>query len=139
MNTITFDLEIYTYHIDFSGCVGPIAYSQWLDVAWLKLLEAIALPRHQFASEDLEPILTATAIQYWQPVFLGDRLRTEIGIIRLDAAIVDLKVWFYNAADQAVAEATQSWVFTDSQAGSPKALAPDIVARFQPYFQPTEN
>jgi acyl-CoA thioester hydrolase len=138
VNTITFDLEIYTYHINFAGCVGPIAYSQWLDVAWLKLLEAIALPRHQLANEDLEPILTATTIQYWQPVFLGDRLRTEIGITRLDAAIIDLKVWFYNTADQAVAEATQSWVFTDSQAGLPKALTPDIAARFQPYFRPTE-
>jgi acyl-CoA thioester hydrolase len=135
VNTITFDLEIYTFHVDFSGTVGPIAYGQWSEIAWLKLLDAIALPRHQLADRDLRPILTATTMQYWEPLHLGDRVRAEIWITRLEAALVDLKIRFYNADHGTVAEATQNWVFTDCQQGLPKVLGPEIAGRFQPYFR----
>jgi acyl-CoA thioester hydrolase len=136
VNTITFDLDIYTFHVDFSGVVGPIAYSQWSEMAWLKLLDAIALPRHQLADRDLQPCLTASTMQYWEPLHLGDHVRAEIWITRLAAACVDLKIQFYNADHCNVAEGTQSWVFTDCQQGSPKILEPEIAARFQPYVRP---
>jgi acyl-CoA thioester hydrolase len=135
VNTITFDLDIYTFHIDFSGFVGPIAYAQWIEIAWLKLLEAIALPRHQMANEDLQPILTTTVVAYHQPLYLGDPVRGEIWITRLAATEVDLKIRFYNAAQRTVAEATQSWAFTDRQQGRPKNLGPEIAVRFQPYVR----
>jgi acyl-CoA thioester hydrolase len=137
VNTITFDLDIYTFHVDFSGFVGPIAYAQWIEIAWLKLLEAIALPRHQMATEDLQPILTTAAVEYHQPLYLGDQVRVEIWLTRLAAAEVDLKIRFYNAAQHTVAEATQSWTFTDSQQGQPKNLGPEITVQFQPYLQST--
>jgi acyl-CoA thioester hydrolase len=135
VNTITFDLDIYTFHVDFSGFVGPIAYAQWIEIAWLKLLEAIALPRHQMTNEDLQPILTTTAVEYHQPLYLGDRVRVEIWITRLAATEVDLRIRFYNAAQRTVAEAQQSWTFTDSQQARPKNLGPEITLRFQPYLR----
>jgi acyl-CoA thioester hydrolase len=135
VNTITFDLEIYPYHIDFSGLVGPIAYAEWMEIAWFKLLEAIALPRQQFANNDLWPILTQTAIEYSQPLRLGDRLRVETGISQLDGALVGVTLRFYHAETGLVAEASQNWTFVDEQRGRPQALTPDITARFQPYRQ----
>jgi acyl-CoA thioester hydrolase len=134
VNTITFDLDIYTFHVDFSGAVGPIAYAQWIEIGWLKLLDAIALPRHQLADQDLLPILTVTTMQYWQPLHLGDRVRAEIWITRLEAALIDLKIRFYNANHDTVAEATQSWVFTDCLQ-RPQNLEPEIAVRFQPYLR----
>ncbi len=138
MNTITFDLDIYTFHIDFSGFVSPIAYAQWSEIAWLKLLDAIALPRHQMADDNLQPILTTTAVAYHQPLYLGDPVRGEIWITRLAATEVDLKIRFYNAAQRTMAEATQSWAFTDRQQGRPKDLGPEIMVRFQPYLRSTD-
>ncbi|MBE9029679.1 acyl-CoA thioesterase [filamentous cyanobacterium LEGE 11480] len=134
VNTITFDLEAYSYQIDFSGFVSHIVYIQWIEIAWLKLLEGIALPRNQLASYDLLPVLTQTSIQYWRPLSLGDRVRVELWITRLEDANLDLKICFYNAEDGTVAEATQSWIFTDCNSHLPKALTPDLQSLFHPYL-----
>lgn len=139
VNTITFDLEVYTYQIDFSGFVSHVVYSQWLEIAWLKLLEAVALPRHQLADYGLTPVLMQTSIQYWRPLALGDRVRVELWITRLEEAHLDLQVQFYNAADCTVAEASQSWVFTEGDSRRPKSIEPQLIRLFTPYLQLAET
>jgi acyl-CoA thioester hydrolase len=135
VNTITFDLEIYTYDIDFAGFVSPIAYSHWLEIAWLKLLDAVALPRYQLAIDNWLPLLAQSQIQYSQPLTLGDRVQAELWVTQLDAALVELQVRFSTDRQTTVAEATQQWVFTDRQTRSPKALGSALSSVFQPYLR----
>ncbi|MFM2428854.1 MAG: hypothetical protein RLZZ511_67 [Cyanobacteriota bacterium] len=135
VNTITFDLEIYTYDVDFTGFVSPIAYHQWLEIAWLKLLDAVALPRYQLAIDNWLPLLAQSQIQYDQPLSLGDRVQAEIWITQIDAALMELQIRFSTDHQAAVAEATQRWVFTDRRTRLPKSLGPELSRVFQPYLR----
>jgi acyl-CoA thioester hydrolase len=68
MQKITVNLEVYTYQIDFAGHVSNIVYIQWMEIARIKLLEAIGLPTHEIAKAGFIPVLVQTEISYKQPL-----------------------------------------------------------------------
>ncbi len=57
MKTICFELEVYSFHIDFLGHVNNIVYIQWMEIGRTKLLEAIDLHTHKILNQGFAPVL----------------------------------------------------------------------------------
>ena len=98
MKKLEFELEIYTFQIDFANHVSNIVYIQWMEVGRSKLLEAIGLPIDQLTRQGIAPILASTEIAYKEPLYLGDRVRVETWISELRRASARLAYRFYRMA-----------------------------------------
>ncbi|WP_225885403.1 acyl-CoA thioesterase [Leptolyngbya sp. KIOST-1] len=77
MQKLTYDLEVYTYQIDFAGHVNNSVYIHWMEIGRLKLLEAIGMPIHEVVNQGIAPVLVETNIIYKLPLYLGDRVQAQ--------------------------------------------------------------
>jgi acyl-CoA thioester hydrolase len=133
MQTICFELEVYSFHIDFIGHVNNIVYIQWMEIGRTKLLEAIGLPTHAILNQGFVPVLVQTNITYKVPLFLGDRVRIELWLSELRNASAVMQFRFYNAKGTLAAEGWQKGLFADRQSMRPRRLRAEERALFLPY------
>jgi acyl-CoA thioester hydrolase len=135
MQTITVSLEVYTYQIDFAGHVSNIVYIQWMEIARIKLLEAIGLPTQEIAKAGFVPVLLHTEISYKKPLFLGDRVQIELWLEELKNASAIMAFQMANQGGDIVAEGRQKGIFFDTATQRPKRLTPEQRDLFLPYLQ----
>jgi len=75
MQKLTFEENIYTYHIDFVGHVNNINYITWMENGRVKLFEAMGISIFDLLqTNNVLPIITETFIQYKRPPFLKNRV-----------------------------------------------------------------
>lgn len=134
MKTLVFDLDIYSYDIDFMGHVNNAVYIHWMEIARTKLLEAIGLPIHEILKQGFAPVLVNTNITYKSPLYLGDRVQIEMWLSELRNASANLQFRFYNSQQVLAAEGIQKGLFVDTKTLRPKRLSPEERSLFIPYL-----
>ena len=139
MQTIGFELEVYSFHIDFIGHVNNIVYIQWMEIGRTKLLEAIGLPTQEIFKQGFVPVLVQTNITYKSPLFLGDRVRVELWLSELRNASAVMQFQFYNAEGTLAAAGWQKGLFADRQSMRPRRLHSEERALFLPYVHGTNE
>lgn len=137
MQKIFFDLEIYSYQIDFIGHVNNAVYINWMEIGRTKLLEAVGMPTHEIFKQGFAPVLIQTSITYKSPLYLGERVQVESWLSELRNASATLQFRFYNPKKTLAAEGVQKGLFVDTQTMRPKRLTPEERALFNPYLDPS--
>jgi acyl-CoA thioester hydrolase len=139
MQKIVFDLDIYTYQIDFMGHVNNSVYIHWMEIGRIKLLEAVGLPIHEIFKQGFAPVLVQTSIIYKSPLYLGDRVQGEMWLSELRNASAIMQFRFYNRHRVLAAEGVQKGLFVDTRTNRPKRLVSDERALFEPYLDLTDE
>jgi acyl-CoA thioester hydrolase len=134
MPKFCYDLEIYTFHIDFAGHVNNTIYLQWMEVGRIKLLEAIGWPIHQMLQTGVAPVVTRTEINYRMPLYLGDRVSAQLWLSELKNASAVVCFGFYNGHGQLSADGQQKGTFVDQATKRPRRLLPEERSLFVPYL-----
>lgn len=134
MQKIRFDLDIYSYQIDFIGHVNNAVYVHWMEIGRTKLLEAVGMPTHEILKQGFVPVLVQTNITYKAPLYLGDRVQIELWLSELRNASAIMQFRFYNLQQALVATGEQKGLFVNTQTMRPKRLAAEERALFNPYL-----
>ncbi len=134
MHKLLFDLEVYTYQIDFAGHVNNSVYIHWMEIGRLKLLEAIGMPIHAVLKQGIAPILVETNIVYKLPLYLGDRVQAQMWLSELRHASAVMQFRFYNGDQVLAAEGMQKGLFVNVKTMRPKRLTSEEKASFSPYL-----
>lgn len=134
MQKISFELEVYSFDIDFIGHVNNSVYIQWMEIGRTKLLEAVGMPIHKIFQQGFAPILVETNIVYRSPLYLGDHVQIELWISQLNNASAIMQFVFHNQQKILAAQAWQKGLFIDKQTMRPKRLLPEEKALFLPYL-----
>ena len=137
MQKIGFELEVYSFHIDFIGHVNNTVYVQWMEIGRTKLLEAVGMPTHEIFQQGFAPVLVQTSITYRSPLYLGDQVRLEMWISELRQASAIMQFRFYNQQETLVAEGWQKGLFVDRDTMRPRRLCSEERALFAPYLHST--
>jgi acyl-CoA thioester hydrolase len=139
MKKIIFELDIYTFHIDYANHVSNIVYIQWMEIGRLKLLEAVGLPVNKISDQGFMPVLVSTSISYKIPLYLGDVVQIELWLSELMKASACLEFCFYNGKRDLVATALQKGLFVDKKTQRPRRLLSEERQLFDPYFSNGSN
>lgn len=134
MQKVSFDLDIYTYQIDFNGHVNNAVYIQWMEIGRIKLLEAVGLPTHEVLKQGITPVLVHTSITYKSPLYLGDRVRVELWLSELRNASATMQFRFETPQQKLAAEGTQKGLFVDRETMRPKRLPAEARTSFAAYL-----
>jgi acyl-CoA thioester hydrolase len=142
MKKITFDLDIYSYQIDFTGQVHNSVYINWMEIGRIKLLDAVGLPISTLVSQGSIPTLASTTIAYKTPLFQTDRVWVEMWLSALGYASTVMRFHFYNAGcntenlrDQVLAaEGYQRSMFVDKETLKSKRFTRQEKDAFLPYL-----
>ena len=133
MPKISFDLEVYSFHIDFLGHMNNTVYIQWMEIGRTKLLEAVGMPIPEIFQQGFAPVLVQTNITYKSPLYLGEHVRVETWISELKNASAIMQFYFYNEQKTLAAEGSQKGLFVDTQTMRPRRLRPEERSLFAPY------
>jgi acyl-CoA thioester hydrolase len=146
---ITFDLDIYSYQIDFTGQVHNAVYINWMEIGRLKLLDAVGLPISTLVSQGSIPALASTTIAYKTPLFQSDRVWIEMWLSALGYASAVMCFHFYNAGSNTenlrnqvlAAEGYQRSMFVDKDTLKSKRFTRQEKDAFLPYLEdkPMDN
>jgi acyl-CoA thioester hydrolase len=137
MQKISFDLDIYSYQIDFIGHVNNAVYIHWMEIGRTKLLEAVGMPTHEIFKQGFAPVLVQTNITYKSPLYLGDRVQIDLWLSELRNASATMQFRFYNGQQILAAEGVQKGLFVDKQTMRPRRLSLEEKAWFIPYLDLT--
>ncbi|HIK17819.1 MAG TPA: acyl-CoA thioesterase [Leptolyngbyaceae cyanobacterium M33_DOE_097] len=133
MQKVSFELEVYSFHIDFIGHVNNTVYVQWMEIGRTKLLEEVGMPTHEIFEQGVAPVLVQTNITYKSPLYLGDRVRAEMWISELRNASAIMHFHFYNQQGILAATGWQKGLFVDRETMRPRRLQSSERALFEPY------
>ncbi|AVH67920.1 thioesterase [Nostoc sp. 'Peltigera membranacea cyanobiont' 213] len=133
MQKISFELEVYSFHIDFIGHVNNTVYVQWMEIGRTKLLQAVEMPTQKIFEQGFAPVLVQTNITYKSPLYLGERVQVEMWISELKNASATMQFCFYNEQRILAAEGWQKGLFVDRQTMRPRRLRPEERSLFAPY------
>lgn len=134
MKKIAFDLQIYTYQIDFVNHVSNIVYFQWMEIGRTKLLEAVGMPVHRIAEQGFVPVLVHTEISYKKPLYLSDIVHVELWLSELKNVSARMEFCFKNGEGTLAAEGHQKGLFVEQKTMRPRRLRPEEKALFEPYL-----
>ncbi|MEH2062768.1 MAG: acyl-CoA thioesterase [Nostoc sp.] len=133
MQKISFELQVYSFHIDFIGHVNNTVYIQWMEIGRTKLLEAVEMPTQKIFQQGFVPVLVQTNITYKLPLYLGELVQVEMWISELKNASAIMQFCFYNEQKILAAEGWQKGLFVDRQTMRPRRLRPEERSLFAPY------
>ncbi len=139
MRKVCFELEVYSFHIDFIGHVNNTVYIQWMEIGRTKLLDTIGKPTHEIFQQGIAPVLVQTNIAYKLPLYLGDRVAIELWISELRNASAIMQFRFYNQQQALAAEGWQKGLFVDRETMRPRRLPSAERALFLPYVWGSEG
>ena len=135
MQKICFDLEVYSYQIDFIGHVNNAVYIHWMEIGRTKLLEAVGMPTHEIFKQGFAPVLVQTNITYKSPLYLGDSVQAQMWLSELRNASAVMQFRFHNGQGALAAEGFQKGLFVNKQTRQPRRLHPEERALFVPYLE----
>jgi acyl-CoA thioester hydrolase len=138
MQTIDFELEVYSFQIDFIGHVNNIVYIQWMEIGRTKLLEAVGLPTQDIFKQGFVPVLVQTHITYKSPLYLGDRVQVQLWLSELGKASAIMQFRFHTPQSKLAAEGWQKGLFVDRATQRPRRLLPAERDLFMPYLIPSQ-
>jgi acyl-CoA thioester hydrolase len=133
--TVEFDLEIYTFDIDFAGHVSNITYLRWLEIGRLRLLTEAGLPIDELVRNDMAPVLTRTEIDYRVALKLGDpvHLSLDFAELRAASAVMDCQIL---SGSRVAATARQTGLFISLATGKPRRVTPEMRAQLTRFLRP---
>ena len=135
MQKLTFEEQIYTYHIDFVGHVNNIVYIQWMENARIKLLQAMGLSITEISEkEGMLPIITETSIKYVKPFFLNNTVHVEIWVSKLFNAFAIFEIRFLNEKDELCSSGEQKVLFIDAITQRPSRLIGKYRDKFEKFL-----
>lgn len=137
MQKISFELEVYSFHIDFMDHVNNIIYVQWMEIGRTKLLEAVGLPTQDIFQQGFAPVLVQTSITYKSPLYLSDHVWLEMWLSELRQASAIMQFRFYNQQETLVAEGWQKGLIVNRDTMRPRRLRSEERALFTPYLHST--
>ncbi len=135
MNKVTFEVEVYTYQIDFVGHVSNIVYIQWMEIGRLKLLEAIGLPVAELIKSNIAPVLVETGIKYKKSVYINDKITIDVWFSQLLNASAIIEFRFYNANRELVASGWQKGLFVNKDKMKVHRLTPEERSAFEKFLE----
>ncbi|YAF98400.1 MAG: acyl-CoA thioesterase [Nodularia sp. CChRGM 3473] len=133
MQKISFELEVYSFHIDFIGHMNNTVYIQWMEIGRTKLLETVGMPTPKIFQQGFAPVLVQTNITYKSPLYLGEHVQVEMWISELRNASAIMQFCFYNEQKTLAAAGWQKGLFVDTQTMRPRRLRPEERSLFAPY------
>ncbi len=136
MQKLIYDLDVYTYQIDFAGHVNNSVYIHWMEIGRIKLLEAIGMPIHEVLKQGIAPVLVETNIIYKLPLYLGDHVHAQMWLSELRNASAVMQFRFYNNEQVLAAEGVQKGLFVDAKTMRPQRLTTEARASFSVYLNP---
>lgn len=131
MGKINFNLDVYTYQIDYVGHVSNIVYIQWMEIGRTVLLEHIGLPLPVLEEKGIAPILVHTDIKYKKALYVHNKVRCEIWISELMHASAIINFNFYNEKDELAAFGYQKGLFIHRDKVKPYRLTEDERKKFE--------
>ncbi len=134
MKKLKFDLEVYTYQIDFVHHLSNIVYIEWMEIGRLKLLEAIGMPAQDLEKSGIFPVLVSTEITYKQPIHYGDSVTAEVWISKLNLASAKIEFRFYKNDGILAAAGSQKGLFINGETSKPFRLTAEHRNNFKKYF-----
>jgi len=134
MKKLKFNLEVYTYQIDFAHHLSNIVYIEWMEIGRLKLLEAIGMPAQELEKSGIFPILVSTNINYKQPIYYGDKVTAEVWISKLNLASAIIEFRFYKNDGLLSASGNQKGSFINSESKKPFRLTAEHRSKFEKYL-----
>jgi len=134
MEKIIIEPEIYTYDIDFGHHVSNITYIKWMEIGRIKLLETVGMPVHEIEKFGFFPLLTRTEISYKKPLYLGDKVRIELFLLKLKKISGSIQFKFIRGTDELVAEGEQNALFFSLTTKRPYKLTEEQRLLFAKYL-----
>ncbi len=134
MKKLKFDLEVYTYQIDFVHHLSNIVYIEWMEIGRLKLLDAIGLSATELEKSGIFPVLVSTEITYKQPIFYGDSVTVEVWISKLNLASAIIEFRFYKNDEILAAAGSQKGLFINGETNKPFRLTEEHRRKFEKYL-----
>lgn len=137
---IRFEQPVYSFNIDSNRHVSNLIYVEWMEIARIKLLEAVGIPLNVLKEKGFAPVLRSTCIDYKVPVLLGDRVDVELWISELSRIAAIMQIRFYRNETELVATGFQKGLFVSLETGRPYRISDDERAIFEPYLmEPPEG
>lgn len=134
MNKVSFDIEVYTFQIDFVHHVSNIVYIEWMEVGRIKLLEAIGYPPEELEKSDIYPVLASTEIYYKNPIYYGDCVRAEVWISKLNLASAIIEFRFFKNGDLLAVQGHQKGLFIKGSTQKPYRLSDELRIKFEKFL-----
>ena len=134
MKKVTFDLEVYTFQIDFVHHLSNIVYIEWMEIGRLKLLEAAGLPAQELEKSKVFPVLVSTEITYKQPIYYGDSVTAEVWISKLNLTSAIIEFRFYKNNGILTALGSQKGLFINGESNKPFRLTAEHRSKFEKYL-----
>lgn len=135
MQKLTFEENIYTYHIDFVGHVNNINYITWMENGRVKLFEEMGISIFDLLEKNnILPIITETFIQYKKALFLNNRVKIECWVSQLNNASAILQFRFYNEKNELCSSGHQKGSFINSKTLRPVRLSEEMRVCFEKFL-----
>jgi acyl-CoA thioester hydrolase len=135
MQKLTFEENIYTYHIDFVGHVNNINYITWMENGRVKLFEEMGISIFDLLEKNnILPIITETFIQYKKALFLNNQVKIECWVSQLNNASAILQFRFYNEKHEICSVGHQKGSFIDSKTLRPVRLSEEMRVCFEKFL-----
>lgn len=134
MKKLKYDLEVYTYQIDFAHHLSNIVYIEWMEIGRLKFLEAIGLSIEELEKSKIFPVLASTEITYKQPIYYGDNVIAEVWISKLNLASAIIEFRFYKNDGILAAIGSQKGLFIHGETKKPFRLTAVQRSKFEEFL-----
>lgn len=135
MQKLTFEENIYTYHIDFVGHVNNINYITWMENGRVKLFEEMGISIFDLLKKNnILPIITETFIQYKKALFLNNQVKIECWVSQLNNASAILQFRFYNEKNELCSSGHQKGSFINSKTLRPVRLSEEMRVCFEKFL-----
>jgi len=136
---IRFEQPVYSFNIDSNRHVSNLIYVEWMEIARIRLLEAVGLPLAELKRRGFAPVLRSTSIDYKKPLQLGDSVETELWISSLSRIAATMQIRFYRDGRELVASGFQKGLFVSLKTERPYRLSPQEYALFESYLRETAD
>lgn len=134
MKKLKYNLEVYTYQIDFAHHLSNIVYIEWMEIGRLKLLDAIGMHIQELEKSKIFPVLASTEISYKQPIYMGDTITIETWISKLNLASAIMEFRFYKNDGILAAIGSQKGLFINGDTKKPFRLTAEHRSKFDEYL-----
>lgn len=131
---VSFEQQVYSFHIDYAGHVSNIAYIRWMEIARAKLLEEAGRPVERLVEEGVVPVLAGTHIEYRRPLYLGGRATVVIWLSELKGASTRIEVRFYDKEGVLAAGGWHRGVFLDAKTKRPLRIPAGLRRALEPFL-----
>ena len=131
---IRFEQPVYSFNIDSNRHVSNLIYIEWMEIARIKLLEAVGLPLGELENRGFAPVLRSTCIDYKAPLFLGDHLVIELWISKLTRIAATMEIRFFRNGNELAASGFQKGLFVSLETERPYRLSDEEKGLFEPFL-----